>query len=73
MIVKLNLNRDADGEFLTVTSKENRTGVSFRLNADNSKHIKGLLGNRLIMFAICRKDEDQLNIICEAPFQIWDQ
>ena len=73
MIVKLTLNNDADGEFIIVSTKDDRKGVHFRLNADNSRQIKSLLGNRLIMFAVARKSDDRIDIICEAPFQIWDQ
>lgn len=70
-IVRLDKDKDAHGEFVRVTTRTDRIGITFRITSENRIAMNALFGKRILCFAYATNKDGNLQIISEAPFQIW--
>lgn len=70
-IMRLDREKDAHGEYVKLTTKTDRKGITFRITSENRIAMDNLFGKRILVFAYVSNRDGQVQVIGEAPFQMW--
>ena len=72
MLVKVRLIEEAIGNGrIKITSQNDKNGIFFELNSENGNHILNLLKGRVLAFFYATKENNNLVLGLEAPYQEW--
>lgn len=70
-IMRFDREKDEHGEFVKVSTKTDRKGITFRITSENRVAMDNLFGKRILIFVYATNEDGRINVIGEASFQSW--